>query len=53
MPSKNAGSIAERKQMQQAIQNANAARGGEKGSPIPYMSPNAFMPKITVNFSEI
>lgn len=49
MPSKNAGSIAEKNQMQQAIQNANAARGGEKGSPIPYALPNAFMPKITVN----
>lgn len=46
MPSKNAGNIAEKKQMQQAIENANAARGGEKGSPIPYMSPNAFRNKI-------
>ena len=49
MPSKNAGNIAEKNQMQQAIQNANAARGGEKGSPIPYMLPNAFRNKIIVN----
>lgn len=46
IPSKNAGNIAERNQVQQAIINANAARGGEKGSPIPYVSPNAFRNKI-------
>lgn len=44
--SKNAGNIAEKNYMQQAIKNANAARGGEKGSPIPYASPNAFRDKI-------
>lgn len=44
--SKNAGNIAEKNYMQQAIKNANAARGGEKGSPIPYASPNAFREKI-------
>ena len=49
MPSKNAGSIAEKNQMQQAIQNANAARGGDKSFPIPYASPNAFKNPIVIN----
>lgn len=49
MPSKNAGNIAERNQMQQAIQNANAARGGDKSFPIPYASPNAFKNPIVIN----
>ena len=49
MPSKNAGNIAEKNQMQQAIQNANAARGGEKSFPIPYASPNAFKNPIVIN----
>lgn len=49
MPSKNADSIAEKNQMQQAIQNANAARGGDKSFPIPYASPNAFKNPIVIN----
>jgi len=49
MPSKNAGSIAEKNQMQQAIQNANTARGGDKSFPIPYASPNAFKNPIVIN----
>ena len=49
LPSKNAGSIAEKNQMQQAIQNANAARGGDKSFPIPYASPNAFKNPIVIN----
>lgn len=49
MPSKNAGSIAEKNQMQKAIQNANAARGGDKSFPIPYASPNAFKNPIVIN----
>ena len=49
MPSKNAGNIAEKNQVQQAIQNANAARGGDKSFPIPYASPNAFKNPIVIN----
>lgn len=49
IPSKNAGNIAERNRVQQAIINANAARGGDNRYPIPYASPNAFKNPIVIN----
>ena len=47
--SRNAGQIALQKQNQQAIKNAEAARGGDKSYPIPYASPNAFKNPIVIN----
>ena len=47
--SRNAGQIALQKQNQQAIKNAEAARGGDKSFPIPYASPNAFKNPIVIN----
>ena len=47
--SRNAGQIALQKQNQQAIENAEAARGGDKSFPIPYASPNAFKNPIVIN----
>ena len=50
--SRNAGDYAARQQANQAVNNAEVARGGKNGSPIPYAAPNAFgrdIPPVTIN----
>ena len=50
--SRNAGNYAAQQQATKAVNNAEVARGGKNGSPIPYAAPNAFgrdIPPVTIN----
>lgn len=52
IPSRDAGQQAFKQQIEQAVKNAEAARGGGNKYPIPYAAPNPFgnsIPKITIN----